>query len=558
MRFFKILILILLSSSSFSQVSREWVRRFNGPDNRFDIACTMKLDNLSNIIVFGNSASIISQSDIVALKYSPSGNLLWQASFNGFGNSVDECKSVIVDSDGNSYITGFTSDTNQVIKIVTLKIDGSGNILWSKVFLPADYTQGIGVSIAKDSSGNIYSCGYTRRQNGSFSIAVIKYSSAGDLLGTALFNKTPTSSESPVSICADGAGNIYILGSSNAIGGAYDIMLLKYNSSLNLVWQNTFSGSAVGNDFPVEMLISKDNRLVVAAAVYNNPGGIDYGIYRYDTSGSLAMQYYYNGSGNDQDYPYAITTDTANNIFVTGSSRNADTLGSEDFFTMKIDPTAFLIWERRYNGSGMGLDYGASISVDRQGNVFVGGTTDKANFRQQYALLKYTSTGELKWIEEYSKIQLSEDFIYTTIADNSNNIYVTGISFDSTSDYDIATIKYNDLIGITPVSNEIPVNFKLYQNYPNPFNPVTKIKFDIPTSVISEKSDYSNSSKFKPIVKLVIYNVLGETIDVLVNGELQAGSYEVEFDGSNISSGIYYYKLENNAYRQTRKMVLIK
>ena len=380
MKYLYNILLILLTISSYGQVNREWVRRFNGKGNRFDIANTMKLDAASNIIVYGNSTSLVSFSDITAIKYSPSGDLLWQTMFNGFGNSVDECKSAIIDSDGNSYVTGFTADTNQVVKIVTIKIAGNGDLLWSKVFLPPAYNQGMGTGIAKDQNNNIYTSGFLRRANGTNTIVTLKYSDNGNLLGTSYFNFSAGSSETPVTICCDNSGSVYILGSTNINGGVNDLLILKYSSSLSLLWQKVISGSAAGNDIPVQMSLSNDNKLNIAASVSNNTGGLDFGIYRLDTNSTVLMQYYYNGTGNDQDIPYALTSDISNNIYVTGSSRNYDTLGSEDFYTMKLSPMGSLIWGKRYNGSGEGLDYGASIDVDNRGNVFVGGTTDKHDF----------------------------------------------------------------------------------------------------------------------------------------------------------------------------------
>lgn len=553
--FWVLLILVTIYSQYVTaQPTVEWVNRYNGSANRFDIVTTMKIDNNSNPIVYGNANRTGVQSDILAVKYSSSGAVLWQAYFNGYGNILDECKDAFLDSDGNSYITGFTGDTSQVIKIVTLKINSEGSILWAKVFLPPVYNQGFGLSITKDNQGNIYTCGSVRRANGTNSIALLKYSSNGDLLGSTYFNKTASSSETPVTVCADNAGSVYILASSNAIGGVNDILMLKFSGALSLRWQYTFSGTAFGNDMPVKMIYTQDNKLAVTAAVFNSPGTLDYGIYRFDTSSALIMQYHYNGTGNDQDIPYDITGDSANNVYVTGSSRNYDSLGSEDIYTMKIDPTAFLLWEKRYNGSGRGLDYGTSVTVDRRGNVFVGGTTDKHDFHQQYGLLKYSPAGALEWLEEYSVIEFSEDFVYTAIADNRGSVYVTGISFDSTTDYDIATIKYSEPIGIEPVSNEVPEGFMLYQNYPNPFNPVTKIKFDVKSK--DKLPNQSGSEKSKTY--LSVFDITGKRVAELVNTVLPAGTYEAEFDGSNFPSGVYFCKMETVGFSRTIKIILLK
>ncbi|NWG28045.1 MAG: TIGR03790 family protein [Ignavibacteriaceae bacterium] len=91
--------------------------------------------------------------------------------------------------------------------------------------------------------------------------------------------------------------------------------------------------------------------------------------------------------------------------------------------------------------------------------------------------------------------------------------------------------------------NQVPNKFELYQNYPNPFNPVTTIKYDI----IKSKD-----------VKLAVYDILGREVATLVNEQQQPGSYEVKFDASNVSSGIYFYQLKAGDFIDTKKMILIK
>ena len=542
----KILYLILFyicTGNLYPQASLEWVKRFNGTENRFDIATTMKLDAFSNVYVYGTTASTGTLTDIAAVKYNSAGTELWRVTVNGYSNSVDQSNDAVIDEAGNSYITGFTADTNQTVKPITIKTDNSGNVLWSRVFLPPAYLNGSGEVILTGSGGAVYTIGNLRRANGSFTLALLKYSSNGSLVDTAYFNGTLTSSEIPVSACIDSGGNIFILASTNAVSAHNDILMLKYNSSLELLWQLTFSGTGAGSDQPVEIMITNDNKLAVTAAMFNQGSGLDYGMFRFDTNSTLIMQYYYNGTGNHQDIPYAITCDNSNNIYVTGSSRNSDTLGSEDFLTMKIDPTGTLIWQKRYNGTGRGIDYGTSIAVDAAGNVYAGGTTDKFDIHVAYALLKYGPSGNLFWLEEYSGQENSEDFVYKVAVDNSYNVFVTGISFDSVSDYDIATLKYSQPIGIQTVSSEVPVAYKLLQNYPNPFNPVTNFRFQIPVS--------GN-------IKITVYDASGRESGVLLEQNLNAGSYEYRWDASGYPSGVYFYSLSVNGFRETKKMALVK
>jgi len=97
--------------------------------------------------------------------------------------------------------------------------------------------------------------------------------------------------------------------------------------------------------------------------------------------------------------------------------------------------------------------------------------------------------------------------------------------------------------GLETEMNTIPESYSLQQNYPNPFNPSTKIKFSIPE---------------QGMVSLIVYNLLGQEVARLVNEQLSAGTYEYNFDASNLSSGIYIYLLSTKNFIQTKKMLLVK
>jgi len=99
------------------------------------------------------------------------------------------------------------------------------------------------------------------------------------------------------------------------------------------------------------------------------------------------------------------------------------------------------------------------------------------------------------------------------------------------------------LISVEPQSYVVPRTYNLYQNYPNPFNPVTKIKFDIPKAM--------NAS-------LRIYDILGREIAVIVNDFLIPGTYEFDFNGSDLPSGVYFYMLGGEGFTESKKMILLK
>jgi hypothetical protein len=102
------------------------------------------------------------------------------------------------------------------------------------------------------------------------------------------------------------------------------------------------------------------------------------------------------------------------------------------------------------------------------------------------------------------------------------------------------------MITLPPLTSEPNNNlprFNLYQNYPNPFNPTTTIEFDIP-----ERAN----------VKLVVYDILGREVETLIDKELEPGKYKVNFDATNLPSGVYFYTLRTPKFTKTNKMLLIK
>jgi hypothetical protein len=95
----------------------------------------------------------------------------------------------------------------------------------------------------------------------------------------------------------------------------------------------------------------------------------------------------------------------------------------------------------------------------------------------------------------------------------------------------------------------IPSGFYLNQNFPNPFNPSTSIKFGIPSL---------NSNNAVVNVRLAVYDIVGREVAVLVDENLAPDSYRAEFDGSNLSSGVYFYKLIAGDFIESKKMILVK
>jgi photosystem II stability/assembly factor-like uncharacterized protein len=144
-----------------------------------------------------------------------------------------------------------------------------------------------------------------------------------------------------------------------------------------------------------------------------------------------------------------------------------------------------------------------------------------------------TTDGGANWESQPSGTSNSLRAIFMITA---NNGFIVG---------DNGTILHTTNGGVTSVeySNKVPTQFALLQNHPNPFNPSTVINYEI------SKSSF---------VKIKVYDVLGREIAIMVNEEEPAGKYSITFNGSNLSSGIYFYSITAGRFHQTKKMVLLR
>lgn len=177
-------------------------------------------------------------------------------------------------------------------------------------------------------------------------------------------------------------------------------------------------------------------------------------------------------------------------------------------------------------------------SVNNLGQVVLNWQTASELNNHMFEIERRTETSEFRtvgFVEGHGTTTQQNNYSYVDkTAEQGVNYYrLKQVDFNG-------TYSYSDIVEIEVVG---PLTFELAQNYPNPFNPSTNIKYSVPES--------GN-------IRLSVYNLVGEEVAVLVNGFSQAGFYEVTFDASNLSTGVYLYKLQSANSVQTKKMMLLK
>ncbi len=136
----------------------------------------------------------------------------------------------------------------------------------------------------------------------------------------------------------------------------------------------------------------------------------------------------------------------------------------------------------------------------------------------------------------------------------ANNYFFSGLNLKS-----VWRRPLSELIGIQNISTETPSSYSLSQNYPNPFNPSTKIRFSVVNGLASlNKERYPVKTSGNDKIVLKVYDVMGREVQTLVNESLKPGTYEVSFDGSSLTSGVYFYKLITGGFTETKKLLLLK
>ena len=494
-----------------------WVRKFDGPGHSDDKAYAITVDPLDNIIVVGyvtSESQYLSNNsavDIVTIKYNKNGNLIWVKYFNGQGNGEDKAYAISVDPLCNIFVGGFTTSVNTGSDFVTLMYTFNGRLWWSRTYDGPAHSEDMVTSIVND---------------GIFSVIVTGFSRSGHSAGTE------------------------------------DITTIKYNTLLGIqVWAKRYNGSATSEDKAFAITIDKSHNVYVAGYTSETNNCKDLITIRYDSDGDQRWANKFNGLGDNDDIAYAIVATDNERILVSGSTRRANTEESEDFITIRYKANnGDIVWSKTYDGAGQSKDIAYSMALTKnQKYVFVTGSSRRAiNFSTEDMLtLKYNiSNGELVDYSSYNGNANDEDVAYDVALDRDDNVYITGYTTPRLfanaesggkrgSNY--ITLKYFEGTlseELHPnLVNQAPNTYKILPNYPNPFNPVTHIRFELPGT-------YD--------IRLSIFDVTGKEIEVLVNGLLEPGTYDIEWDASRFASGTYFFRIQSNEFSETRKMILVK
>ncbi|MBS4028269.1 MAG: T9SS type A sorting domain-containing protein [Ignavibacteriales bacterium] len=461
----------------------------------------------------------------------------WTKKFSGcnpgFGNSIQQT------SDGGYIIVGYTWISGAGGRdVYLLKTDVNGSPQFTKTFGGGNDDIGNSVQQTNDGgyiiAGNTYSFGA-----GNSDVYIIKT----DVNGDSVWAKTYGGSLSEVGYSVQQAtdGGYVVVGSTTknfATMGA-DVYLIKTDANGDSLFTKNIGGIRYDEGYSVRQ--SSDGSYSIAGYTSSFGATIQGDVYliKTDANGNTFFTKTFGGSADD--YGHSVQQTNDGGYIIAGYTYSFGE-GNSDVYLIKTDANGDTLFTKTFGGSND--DRGYSVLQTSDGGYIITGFTNSYGVGDEdIHLIKTDGNGNLQWTKIFGEI---DNDWGNSVQQTTDGGYIIAGGTNS----EIYLIKTTpDVVGVREANNNIAIMFSLSQNYPNPFNPTTMIQFEIPLTPF----------KIGGIVSLKIYNIYGQEVATLIHNRLMdEGKHEVEFDASNLESGMYFYRLEASGFVETKKLVLTK
>jgi uncharacterized delta-60 repeat protein len=434
---FSVLLIFVLPEVGIAQ---EWVARYDGPNNGSDWSMAIAVDVTGNVYVTGGSRGVGTDDDYATIKYDDAGVEQWVSRYNGPGGAVDYANAIVVDNTGNVYVTGYSAGSGTAYDYATVKYNASGTEQWVERYNGPGNNWDWAYAIAADNEGNVYVSGHSEGSGTFQDYATVKYDSAGTVGWVARYNGPGDSIDCATAIAVDEAGNVYVAGYSEGSGTGQDYATVKYNSSGVEQWAARYDGPASGMDRAAALALDDDGNIYVTGRSAGSGTSNDYATVKYNSAGVEQWVSRYNAPGNNSDRASAIAVDDTGNVYVTGGSVSAT--ADNDYATVMYNSSGVEQWVARYDGPNNDFDWPYAIALDGMGNSYVAGGSYGVGTYEDYATVKYDPSGTEQWVERYNGPGNHWDVARAMFVDGAGNIYVTGYSGGTGTGDDYATLKY--------------------------------------------------------------------------------------------------------------------
>ncbi|MEO8514597.1 MAG: SBBP repeat-containing protein [Ignavibacteria bacterium] len=284
-----IIILFLCFTTAYSQWSSSYSGSGSGDVNLQNVkGMANTIDAAGNVYAAGYVENTATGCDILLIKYKPAGDTAWTRTYNGTANSTDKAFGIVSDAAGNIYITGMAAISGRGSELILLKYSSAGVLLWVQTYgeTRADL-EDMGRAIGIDNMGNISVTGFSTGKDSKRNIILQKYSSAGILMFSKKEDGEEHLDSEGFGIAVDNSGSIFVTGYSNKQSTLSNIITIKYDNSGNEQWKSTFNGAADENDKAFGIAVDNSSNVYVTGYVTrtNDTNSTDAVLIKYNKKG---------------------------------------------------------------------------------------------------------------------------------------------------------------------------------------------------------------------------------------------------------------------------------
>ncbi len=528
--FLAILFLALSCSVSYSQPVLEWADEYNTGIIGFGEEGDMTKDKYGNVFITGRSDSISGNSDIFTVKYKNDGTKEWIRRYDHTG-LYDFGRLIRLDRFGNVYVIGIVSVSASNQDVIVLKYKPDGDLQWARRLIPA----GISSDLNDETTGAVLDVitadrymfigvavlqPYPHVYHAVFKLDLISsfFTSVVDIPPASIYRQHRYSD-----LAIDALGQVYVVG--GGVGGRG--MVIKYSNSLTLNWLRTYSPDALLGDVAFQFKHIKVNsagRLVVSGTAYVHLGNSLYAYQLNSSDGSVIWRNRYFISDTTNIVLLDMILDFDDNVILGGYYAGAPPRSKG--LILKHSPSGAMLWSRSMD-SVYGVKY---LATDPERNIY--------SAQGNNPMIKLNQAGNTVWYLPRSRRTTLKMYPYI-----GSKIYIFGTVDDWYSGYFTEVWKQSLTSGKPTMEIGEKYIFKLQNNYPNPFNPSTSIKFSVPST---------------GLVTLKVFDITGKEVSTLVEGNIEQGEHEVNFNATHLASGVYFYKLTSGSFTEVKKMILVK
>jgi len=597
--------LFLVSTAIADPGDTLWTRMYGGWN--YDDARSVQQTTDGGYIIAGTTESFgPGESALYLVKTDANGDTLWT---RAYGEGIwDEGYSVQQTADGGYIIAGQTYSYATEDDVYLVKTDANGNTLWSRAYGGSNQDRGRSVQQTADSGYII--AGQTKSFGaGNYDVYLVKTDANGDELWYRTYGGT--ASDYAYSVQQTFEGGYIIAGTSGSFGNYRQIYAVKTDANGDTLWTRTYGGSDIDDGYSVQQ--TSDGGYIFAGATQSfGAGNYDVWLVKTDANGDTLWTRTYGGSQRDVAWCVQQTSDGG--YIIAGDTWHSTYDG--DVYLVRTDANGDSLWTRAYGGGQ--VEFGYEVQQTTDGGYIVAGYTDSfgagggdgwllriageaplpdvaieiipdyppvtveqgASFGFTGTLTNNTEDPQVTdaWTmavgpakETYGPFKMRNDVALepgqTRTAHFSQGVpnlaplgfynyiaycgeYPSTVMDSSSFQLEVIAGPAGGATGWVLTGSflegefaDLPSEFALSGNYPNPFNATTVIGYQLPTTAQ---------------VRLEIYNLFGQKVAMVVDGQQEAGYNSVTWDASEISSGVYFYKLTAGDFTEARRMILVK